>query len=663
MIAIIGGVFLYNFYEINFNYILIISFLCILFMLLSLIKSKYNYLRASVLISFFLLAYLSCYLNDEKKDINNISNKKDYEQYLAQIISPSETKSKTYKANAKALAIFKDGKWEKVSGLVLLYFNKEAETIPNYGDIFLLRNNIREIEAPKNPFEFDYKTFQARKYIYNHQFLRADDFKKLGNSTPNIFMSWALKANNYAHNVFLNALGTAQELAVADALISGQKAELDFETKQWYTQTGAIHVLAVSGMHVAILFIVLNALFGLFLSPKKTSFFVIIISILWLYALFTGFSPSVCRATLMFSILQFGQLKGRDNNTVNTLLTSAIILLLFIPNWLYDVGFQLSYLAVLGILILNPYLKNLVSFNNKILAYIWELSTVSVSAQIFTLPLSLYYFHQFPNYFLIANPVVSIVSNLVLPLGLVLIFLSKIPILGTVLAYIFKYGIIILNKSVEIISQWPYALTKGFDLSILDVCLLFILIFLSLNFIKSKDFFYLKLMSFLIILIPMKSLVKTYFQNKQSEITFQYIPKTWGISIIEGRKATFIAPDSIINEPLIYQYHLKNYYDSKGVNEIKTMAIIDTNHLYFEHKNMGIQRISNNNFKLQNPLFLMVSNNALKNNKDIYDFKGHIILDGSNTKYQTEKLLETSLKDRKNTTILYNTGSKTYFLK
>jgi competence protein ComEC len=526
----------------------------------------------------------------------------------------------------------------------------------------VLRNTVREIEAPKNPYEFDYKTFQARKNIFTHQFLREGDFVKVGEARANIFLALARKANDFTHTTFAKHLPETQQLAVADALISGQQSNIDNETKQAYTKTGSIHALAVSGMHVAILFTLLNFIFIKTLRLRKGLAFVVIVSLLCVYAVYTGLTPSVCRATLMFIILQFGILRGREGEAVNTLLVSALILLLCIPSWLYDVGFQLSYLAVLGILVLHPRILLLISPSNKILAYTWEVTSVSLAAQVFTLPLTLYYFHQFPNYFLIANPVVSVLSSVLLPLGLFLVPLSEVPYLGDFLGYLFKILIDLLNASVAFIADWPGAVSSGFDIPILIMLLLFLGINFLMVFIKRKQILSFAALMGIGIFIFAYNTYKDNSHNSQHEITFHFIPKAWGISIIEGRNATFISADSLCKDPLIYQYHLKNYYDAKAIKNISFKAV--GRNAIIRHKETIIKRVNYPDDFLKNDStdFYFFANKSISPKNIPEAAKGKFILDGSYTKWNIEKLFKADVNAGKNFIVLYEKGSQTYKL-
>ena len=632
------------------------------FLIISFFYKKPTF-RILLLLVFLFGGYLSAFYNDEKNNERHFQKHLDCEKYIAQISSATETKAKTYKVKATVVSVFKNDKWQATEGTSLLYFNHSAGVFPRYGEYYVIRNSIREIEAPKNPYEFDYKTFQARRSIFTHQFLRENDFVKVGDSSPNFFLKLARIANDYTHDTFAKFLPEPQQLSVADALISGQQSNIDNDTKASYTKTGSIHALAVSGMHVAILFTLLNFIFIKSLKLPKNAAFFIIISFLVVYAIYTGLTPSVCRATLMFIILQYGVLKGREGEAVNTLLVSALILLLFIPSWLYDVGFQLSYLAVLGILILHPRILILFSPDNKILSYFWEVTSVSLAAQIFTLPLTLYYFHQFPNYFLIANPVVSILSSVLLPLGLFLVPLAKVPYLGDLLGYLFKILIDMLNASVAYIASWPGAVSSGFDISLAYMLLMFGCIYLFMAFLKKQHIW--RLISLFLVLIIMLgyNAYKTQQHNAQHEITFHFIPKAWGISIINGRNATFISADSLCSDPLIYQYHLKNYYDAKAVQRVDYKPI--NNSALIQYDNIKIRRVAspadlNAHEKVD---FVLFANKAVPKAGHVFADSCKYLIDGSYTKWGIEKLNEQDMNLAKKYIVLYEKGSQTYKLK
>jgi competence protein ComEC len=661
LLPLIGGIYLYEWAKPELSILYILLSVLLSLGIISVKIAKLRFLKHSIPLLFLVIGLTSSHLYDHRNQPDHITKIGDFDQYISVIDSYTESKPKTYKVTAQIYAIKKNQKWSKVSGETLLYFNKEAGIVPKYGEIYLLRNTLREIEPPKNPLEFDYKTYQSRKNIFTHQFLRDGDFIKAGESQEWSLLKFANSLNVYTHNVFKQFLETPKQMGVAEAMIGGMKAELDFETKQWYSATGAIHALAVSGMHVVILFWVLNQFFGSFMNRKRLPFLFCILLSLWSYAVFTGLSPSVCRSTLMFTMIQVGTFIRRDNNSVNTLLLSGVVLLILVPNWLFDVGFQLSYLAVLGIMIIYPSLKRLMKITWWPLTWIWDVTAVSISAQILTLPLTLYYFHQFPNYFLLANPIVSLVSTFMLPAGLLLLFFAKIPYLGSLIGLLFKWSIDLLNFSVQTISKLPNALSTGLSISIVSVILLFCVIGFLLLFLKNKDVKYVKLTAVCCAILTVSGSFQLFNQNKQKEVTFHFIPNGWGISVIEGRSATFISTDSLCNEPLIYQFHLKNYYDARGIKNFKTQIIEDEGNFLINHPKGNIQWIKTMNGTIRNPnaQYLVCSENALKDLKNLKNFSGTIILDGSNKKWVVEKIKEEAVLENKKLIVLYDTGSKT----
>lgn len=663
LIMLILGIVSTSFFKIPLFPLLAVLAFFFLLVIMSFLKPVYSYFRFALLPIFFGLGIISEYIYNDLNKADHYIHQPGFQKYLAIIDSPTETKPKTYKVSANVMAIDKNKIWKKTSGQIILYFNKEAGVFPHYGEVFLIKNNLREIEPPKNPLEFNYKQYQGRKNIFSHQFLREGDFKKTGRNVPNAILNFAYALNRYTHSVFKAILNDSKELGVAEALIAGMKSELDFETRQWFSATGAIHVLAVSGMHVAILFLVINALLGIFLNRKRFPFIISVLIILWSYAVFTGLSPSVVRATIMFSMIQIGIFFKREGESLNTLFVSALVILIFMPNWIFDVGFQLSYLAVAGILVLHPYLNRIFVSRYRIIRWIWEISMVSVSAQIFTLPLTIYYFHQFPNYFLLANPIVSLLSSVLLPLGLIVLFLFKIPYLGLFLGAVFKYFLVALNYSVYLIQELPYALTTGFSISIFSVITLFLIIFLLVKYIKIPETYLLKSAAILILFLFFQASIKTHKQNLQSEITFHFIPNGWGISMVNGRNATFISTDSLANEPLIHQYHLKNYYDDIGISNLKQQYIADEGNWIIKSKSgKNIQWIKG---KVTAPIeyhseYLIISGNAIRDFETLQNYNGKIILDGSNSKKTIEKLKSKAKELNKDIIVLYDTGSQTF---
>jgi len=580
---------------------------------------------------------------------DHFTNLGKFDYYQAVVIANAEVKAKTYKVEAEIQQVKTSDKWQKATGKILLYFNRDEAKKPKYGDIFLIKNMPQEISPPKNPEEFDYRQFLHNKGIYANQFLWQKEYLQIGHQVPSSILETAYNANIYADSVFKAHLSSVHDYAVTNAMVVGTRDAIDNDLLNAYSASGAIHVLSVSGMHVGILMIVL----GFALQNIKTGFkygnwiFAIIVLILiWVYAVFTGLSSTVLRATVMFSFVLIGQTINRRHNIYNILAVSALLLLCYNPYWLVDIGFQLSYLAIIGIVYLHPYLNQLINPTNPIIRWVWEGTVICFAAQLFTTPLSIYYFHQFPSYFLIANPFVALFSFAILPVGLLLLICASVPVVATVLAFILKWSCFLLNETIFIIEKMPLSTLKGFSISIPELLAWYGIIFLVIAFFRHSELKYLRFSALVVIGLAIVNFYEDYQQSRQKELVFHYIPKQAGISIVDGKSVAFIADSGVANNPRLYNFHLKNYYDKQGVTNQNLLSPMSyTNKqgitsLEFEGKKIvWLQKPFKG--KLQGHAnYVLLSNNAIRNMASSFsDFQTElIIVDDSNKKYLVEKL-------------------------
>ncbi|GAB3503957.1 ComEC/Rec2 family competence protein [Emticicia fontis] len=607
----------------------------------------------------------------QKTAINNpehFTNQGTFTHYQAIITSNAEIKAKTYKVEAEIQQVKVSEKWQKATGKILLYFNKAESRRPQYGDVFLIKNMPSEIDPPKNPEEFDYRQFLHNKGIYAHQFLWNKEYLKIGHTTPSKTLDIAYRANIYADSVFKTHLKTVNEYAITNAMVVGIRDDIDSDLLNAYSASGAIHVLSVSGMHVGILFLVLSVLLKWIKTNVKHGnwiFTIMVLLLLWAYAVFTGLSSTVLRATVMFSFIQIGTTINRRHNIYNILAVSALVLLCYNPYWLADVGFQLSYLAILGIVYLHPYLNQLINPTNLIIRILWEGSIVCFAAQLFTAPLSVYYFHQFPTYFLIANPFVALFSFFILPVGLLLLIFAWVPLLTNLLAIILKWSCYLLNETIFFIEKMPLSTIKGFSISVPELIAWYAIIFLIIAFFRYSELKYLRVSVLLLIGLALFNIYEDYQQSEQKELTFHFIPKQMGISMIDGKSVAFISDSTVINNQRLYNFHLKNYYDAQGVSNQNLLNIAP-----YRNK-QGITFLDFEGKKiiwLQKPFkgalqgkanYVLLSNNAIRNLAP--SFAGFqtelIIVDDSNKSYLVEKLKHQADSLRLNFIVLRDAGA------
>ena len=375
-------------------------------------------------------------------------------KFAATVLETPEEKPNSYKSILKITAFYKNDSVFNTREKVLAYFEKtKSAGSLQPGCVVLFESNPRYIKNNGNPYEFDYRQYMARKKIYRQVYLNNESWKKSDINRTSL-MVWAEKARNNLLNIYRNQQLGENETEILSALTLGYKRGLDPETKRVFSSAGAMHVLAVSGLHVGILFAVFSWIFG-FLRKSKSGRYIFIfgaITILWGYAFITGFSPSVMRASTMFSLFCIAANIQRSTRIYNSLAIAAFVILLINPNNLFEVGFQLSFAAVFGIVFLQPKLSKIWPVRNRIIKFFWALLTVSIAAQIATFPVTSYYFNQFPSYFWISNLVVIPAAFVLIIFGIGLLALSHVPYLSTGLAFLTKWlihGTYIFLKSVE----------------------------------------------------------------------------------------------------------------------------------------------------------------------------------------------------------------------
>lgn len=379
-------------------------------------------------------------------------------------------------------------------------FYVKGKNTPKLDQLLEIKTEIIPIENKGNPGEFDLKTYWKTKGIYGMFFMESKDYHVLKTVKPSYLTTSIRKAQELCLNILAKHL-SGQELGIAQALILGDKSMLDNEIRSAFTATGSMHVLAVSGLHIGLILQLLLALIKLgarWINRSTALLFVILL--LWFYALMTGFSPSVIRAVFMFSVLTWTQWKGWQTSSINSLFFTAFIIVLWKPMYFFDIGFQLSYLAMLGIFLFYPKISSIWKPENKMLYYFWEGTAIGFAAQVATTPLTLYYFHQFPNYFAIANLGLMGLSSIVLGAGIFMLVTHKIPLAGKLNGLILLYSVYWMFRLIQWIESWPGALVFGFEIEIiLAPILLFNASVLLLGDIK-KQYWKVNALHFLLIL-------------------------------------------------------------------------------------------------------------------------------------------------------------------
>ncbi len=420
----------------------------------------------------FVLAWFSSFFTMAKK----LTHPTDIKVYVAEIIDEPIKTDRQLKF--VALVCFEKAK-QKV--LLILPPDSVSEQLKLHaGDLVLFRAQLKQPPAKVNPSSFDERKYLYRKGVYLKADIKKAELRKLSESNSNL-NKIAGKFRSILIGKYSESGIKDQNLAVLTALSLGQKSALDYSIRSDFSAAGAMHVLAVSGLHVGVIYLIFSGLIGVLLKNKSLAWLkaLMVVLMLWMYAFITGLSPSVNRASTMCSLVAIGSVFSQKTQIYNTLSLTSFVLLFFNPKVLYDVGFQLSFAAVIGIVYFQPLLKKTYEPTTKIYKWMWELVIVSVAAQIGTLPFSLYYFGQFPVYFLLTNFMVIPLTTFVLYLSFALLFLSSIPGITHFLGLILNKTLDLMLDAVQSVSHFPYAVIHYKTLGIQSFLMFLIVLVVS----------------------------------------------------------------------------------------------------------------------------------------------------------------------------------------
>ncbi len=589
----------------------------------------------------FLLGYVRLMLFTDSNRDNHLSKiNEQIEAYEAIVRSVPEEKAKSWKIEIE-LTCVKTVNWQPARGNLLLYVSKKNFSVAHwqYGDHILVRGSPQEIRPPANPGEFDFKRFLSFKNISHQQFVQPEAVKFIKPTSRKGFIFYSHQARAWSMQKLNEQVHGDDEKAIAIALVLGVTDGIDNDLQNAYAASGAMHVLAVSGMHVGIIYAIILFLFKPLNKYPWSKWVVAILSLnlLWAFAFITGLSPSVLRAVTMFSFIALARPYGMRTNIYNTLAASAFVLLIYNPYLIMSVGFQLSYLAVIGIVYLQRPLYNLWEIENRLGDWTWQITCVSIAAQAATFALGLLYFHQFPTYFLISNLFVIPLSTLVLVVGIFLLAVNFISPVASFMATILEWLIKALNWIVFKTEALPMSLVNNIHITILQCWLLMgILVAMILLFeFKSVKWLY---FSFFLVVAFTTTQWKHFFTSvDQHQLIAYSVNGHSAFEYIDRGQSYFLADSALAGDGERIRFHIQPNRLQHGVSR--------TSSIPFLHETKGVNyfRVNNKIFawtsdgKAKFPLdhsidYLMVSRNAL-NKKKLTKLKwSHIILDGTNSR-------------------------------
>jgi competence protein ComEC len=472
------------------------------------------------------------------------------------------TKPNSYKTEANILYVLKNNKWIKTVGKTIVYFKKDSShpaPLLTYKQQIITTQLLQPIINAGNPGGFNYKQYTAFNAILYQTFIPNNNYIILPYKQISWFNHFIYQARKKVLQILRQNIATPTELAIAEALLIGFRDDLDRDTVQAYSNTGIVHIIAISGMHLAMIYGLLLALFSFLPQHKITVLLktICILLVLWLFTLVAGAAPSILRSAIMFSCIAIGNSFNKKASIYHTLGLSAIIILIIQPFSLWDVGFQLSYAAVISIVVFDNFFKRAIYIQQPILKKIWHLCAITMAAQIFTLPLVLYHFHQFPVLFLFTNLIAVPLSGVVLYACIALLLVSGIPIVAIYLGKSIQVALYGLNQLIFWVNNSGMAVWPNIQLTILQAIVLYAILIAGAIWIllKKKTAFFIGLASMLAFVIVRS--IDIIVRNTQHKLIVYNVPKHTAIDIVEGRNYFFIGDSILLQDGFLRNFHLK----------------------------------------------------------------------------------------------------------
>lgn len=465
--------------------------------------------------------------------------------------------------------------------ILLIISNDTTNTALNIDQELITYAKINEINGPLNPYEFDYKKYLENLGVYHQVYTKPSNIVLLESNKSTLY-GIAAKWRNTITNHLKEEKFDSDALGVIQALLLGERNDISEATYTNYKNAGAIHILAVSGLHIGILLLLLQFLLRPIEQIKygKKIKLVLIVLLLWGFAFLAGLSASVVRAVTMFTFLAYAESLNRPANKFNILALSMFFILLIQPNYLFQVGFQMSYLAVFAILWIYPMLQRFWLPKNKLLKYLWQLLSVSIAAQLGVLPISLFYFHQFPGLFFLTNLAIIPFLGFILAFGIVVIILSLLKILPSFIAEIYNSLIELMNTIIARIAQQEAFIFKSiyFDGTQL-ILTYFTLIFLVLAFSK-PTFKRMAIFLFGVIAFQIWLVFSNYTMSHKSEAIVLHQSRNTGLLYQNGAQLNILSNNPNRLDKIIAAYATAQFTKTIAIASLENSYLMENKHIY-----------------------------------------------------------------------------------
>ena len=542
-------------YEVKIVMITLVLLGFVLFLVASVVKDyKYRWVFGAILnLHLILIGIIIVHIRDDDLDA-------DRDVFVARLAECPTEREKSVKVVMKM---------QSDQGAVMSYFEKNERSLGlKYGDVIAFYEPPNIVEPPKNPEQFDYQRYLSRKGVLRQVYLKDDSWEKLSYYRANPIYAFSYRLRDFLLQTMQRLGIDGDEYAVAAAILLGYDDTLPTELRQKYVAAGSMHILCVSGMHVGVVFLVFSYLLG-FLNKRKPWQYmlkqVLLLLLIWFYALLAGLAPSILRSTIMLSFVIIAEMLKREGVLLNSLAASAFLLLCIDPANLFNVGFLLSYCAVIGIVMLQRPIYNLFYTKFKLLDKIWEMTAVTLAAQIATAPFSVYYFHQFPSYFWLSNLFMGPISTIVIIGGMVMLLVCLIPYINIGIAFCVKWMIYVMNFVVSWIESLPLSIVKGQYINTLEfVCLIIAILLLMMTIEHKKKKMVFGILSMLLI-FSVSQLTRAVTQRDQMSLTVYSMNKNTALDFVCGAEHVLLCDSVVFNDLSLASFSVENNLIKEGV--------------------------------------------------------------------------------------------------
>lgn len=586
VLMLIGGIITGRYFEVPaslYTVVIGLGIMISLFIISFFIKNEWHRIKAQSIwayLSVFALGFLVFQLKvSRQNEIIQTFEEKNKTLVLARVNTQPVSKEKTYKVDLQIIRIQDNEKAHYIPHRCIAYFAKDSLTqnlIP--GNHVLIEAPLRKFEKPLNPGNVDFAQIYRNRNILSTLYVPAGKWQDADIPIQN-FNSFLIRWRLKIRETLNNSLNSENARAILPALLLGQQDGIDKETRSVLTDAGIIHILAVSGLHVGIIYLIFNYL-TVFIKNKKYRFYklAIVLSGVWMFVFLTGVPPSAFRAAIMFSLFAFAKNLNLLSNAYNVVSTSAILILLINPLLLFDAGFQLSYSAVLGIITFQkPVYSSIYLGKNKLIDYAWSISSVSIAATLGTLVFILFNFNRFPTYFVLTNLIAIPAAFFLLVCGIGIIVLQPIPALAILVAKCADFCVESLLSITEKVRYLPAHVIQNIYPDLTQATLLGCLIVVVGVLLKSSKYSFAKISSALtlFILLLLYTLTTRYKQIHDNEIVVFQIKKGRVIAVNSADITTYYIQSE---DPKYLNFEISGIAKKFKTNQSDTVYINPNHH-------------------------------------------------------------------------------------